>query len=63
MFKPEQATRAEVYVYRAYNTKSKALAAKIQQAMVNIGFHDRGVKEAAFYVLKHTKAPFAAVAF
>lgn len=56
-FKPEQATGAEVYVYRAYNAKSKALAKKIQQAMVNIGFRDRGVKEAEFYVLKHTKAP------
>lgn len=55
--KPEKATGAEVYVYHAYNTKSKALARKIQQTLVNIGFHDRGVKEADFYVLKHTKAP------
>lgn len=31
-FKPEQATGAEVYVYRAYNTKSKTLAVKIQQS-------------------------------
>jgi len=56
-FKPEHATGAEVYVYRAYNTKSKALAKKIQQALVNIGYRDRGVKEADFYVLKYTKAP------
>ena len=56
-FKPEHATGAEVYVYRAYNTKSKSLAKQIQQALVNIGFRDRGVKEADFYVLKHTKAP------
>ena len=56
-FKPEQATGAEVYVYRAYNTKSKNLARKIQQALVNIGYRDRGVKEADFYVLKHTRAP------
>lgn len=56
-FKPEQATGAEVYVYRAYNTKSKALARKIQKSLVDIGFRDRGVKEADFYVLKHTKAP------
>ena len=56
-FKPEQATGAEVFVYRAYNTKSKALAKKIQQALVRIGFRDRGVKEAEFYVLKHTRAP------
>ena len=56
-FKPEHATGAEVYVYKAYNTKSRALARQIQQALVNIGFRDRGVKEADFYVLKHTKAP------
>ena len=56
-FKPEQATGAEVFVYHAYNAKSKALAREIQQALVNIGFRDRGVKEAEFYVLKHTKAP------
>ena len=56
-FKPEHATGAEVYVYRAYNTKSKALAKRIQQALVSIGYLDRGVKEADFYVLKHTKAP------
>lgn len=56
-FKPEHATGAEVYVYRAYNTKSKALAKKIQQALVNIGFRDRGIKEAEFYILKFSKAP------
>ena len=56
-FKPEQATGAEVYVYRAYNAKSKALAQKIQQSLVNIGFRNRGIKEADFYVLKHTRAP------
>ena len=56
-FKPEHATGAEVYVYRAYNTKSKALAKKIQQALVKVGYRDRGVKEAEFYVLKHTKSP------
>ena len=56
-FKPEQATGAEVYVYRASNAQSKALAQKIQQALVDIGFRNRGVKEADFYVLKHTRAP------
>ncbi len=56
-FKPEVGTGAEVYVYRSYNTKSKPLAAKIQQALVNVGFRNRGVKEADYYVLKHTKAP------
>lgn len=56
-FKPEVATGAEVYVYRSYNTKSKPLATKIQQALVSVGYRNRGVKEADYYVLKHTKAP------
>lgn len=56
-FKPEVGTGVEVYVYRSYNTKSKPLAAKIQQALVRVGFRNRGVKEAEFYVLKHTRAP------
>ena len=56
-FKPEVATGAEMYVYKTANAKSKPLAAKIQQALVNVGFRDRGVKEAEFYVVKHTNAP------
>lgn len=56
-FKPEVGTGAEVYVYETANAKSKPLATKIQQALVKVGFRDRGVKEAEFYVLKHTKAP------
>ncbi|MFJ7953071.1 N-acetylmuramoyl-L-alanine amidase [Lysinibacillus sp. NPDC096418] len=56
-FKPEIGTGAEVYVYKTANVKSKSLAAKIQNALVRVGFRDRGVKEAEYYVLKHTKAP------
>lgn len=58
-FKPEVGTGAEIYVYRLTNplSKSKALAEKIQNALVRVGYHNRGVKEADFYVLKHTKAP------
>lgn len=56
-FKPEQATGAEVFVYRFTNKKSKPLADKIQHALVAVGFRNRGVKEADFYVLKHTRAP------
>jgi len=56
-YKPEVGTGAEVYVYRFLNNKSKPLAAKIQKALVNVGFRNRGVKEADFYVLKHTQAP------
>lgn len=56
-FKPEVANGAEVFVYHSYNEKSKPLATKIQRALVTVGFRDRGVKTAEFYVLKHTKAP------
>ncbi|MEK4231324.1 N-acetylmuramoyl-L-alanine amidase family protein [Solibacillus sp. FSL H8-0538] len=56
-FKPEVATGAEVFVYKSINAKSKPLADKIQSALVNVGFRNRGVKEAEFYVLKHTRAP------
>ena len=56
-FKPEVATGAEVFVYHSYNAKSKPLATRIQQALVTVGFRNRGVKTADFYVLKHTKAP------
>lgn len=38
-------------------SKSKPLADKIQRALVNVDFRDRGVKEAHFYVLKNTRTP------
>lgn len=38
-------------------SKSKPLTDKVQRALVNVGFRDRGVKEANFYVLKNTRAP------
>lgn len=56
-FKPEQATGAEVFVYSSSNAKSTQLGKKIQQALVKVGFKDRGVKQADFYVLKYTRAP------
>lgn len=58
-FKPETANGAEVFVFNFANSasKSKPLADKIQRALVNVGFKDRGVKEANFYVLKNTRAP------
>ena len=46
-----------MFVYRSSNGKSTALAREIEQALVNIGFRNRGVKEAEFYVLKHTRVP------
>lgn len=56
-FKPEVGTGAEVFVFNLTNAQAKPLAEKIQKALVNVGFRDRGVKEANFYVLKNTKAP------
>lgn len=58
-FKPEVALGAEVYVFSLTNiqSKSKPLADKIQGALVSVGFKNRGVKEANFYVLKNTRAP------
>lgn len=58
-YKPEIATGAEVFVFNLSNpqSKSKPLADRIQRALVDIGFKNRGVKEADFYVLKNTKAP------
>lgn len=58
-FKPEVGTGAEVFVFSLSNpaSKSKPLADKIQRALVNVGFRNRGVKESSFYVLKNTRAP------
>lgn len=56
-FKPEHAQGVEIYVYTSPNATAKALANKLQNALVSIGFKNRGVKTANFYVLKHTKAP------
>ncbi|SNT04854.1 N-acetylmuramoyl-L-alanine amidase [Anaerovirgula multivorans] len=56
-FKPETVTRAETFVYTKASTKSKELAEKIQNALVGIGFINRGAKTANFHVLRETKAP------
>ncbi len=56
-FKPEQAAGVETYTYLNPSAKSKGLAEKIQSALVEVGFVNRGVKEANFYVLRETKAP------
>ena len=56
-FKPEAATGAETYTYLNQNSRSKAMADKIQTAVVNIGFVNRGGKKANFHVLRETKAP------
>ena len=55
-FKPEVATGVEIFTYSP-TSKAKPLAEKLQKALVTIGFKNRGIKTANFYVLKHTKAP------
>lgn len=55
--KPEKAKGAETYVYIMGRNKSYELAEKIQKALADVGFLDRGVKTANFYVLRETKAP------
>lgn len=55
-FKPEAATGVETYTYLNQDSRSKAMADKIQAAIVNIGFVNRGVKKANFHVLRETKA-------
>jgi N-acetylmuramoyl-L-alanine amidase len=56
-FKPETAAGVETYTYLNPSAKSKEMAEKIQNALVGVGFADRGVKEANFHVLRETKAP------
>lgn len=56
-FKPETAAGVETYTYLNPSAKSKELAEKIQNALVGVGFANRGVKEANFHVLRETKAP------
>jgi len=56
-FKPEQATGVETYTYINAGAKVKELAKRVQNALVGVGFGNRGVKEANFHVLRETKAP------
>ena len=56
-FKPEQAKGVETYTYLNPGAKGKGLADKIQNALVGVGFTNRGVKAANFHVLRETKAP------
>lgn len=56
-FKPEVGTGAETFVYTSALLKSRALAKKMQDALVACGFRNRGVKKADFYVLRKTIMP------
>ena len=55
--KPEKAEGVETFTYINQTEKAKSLAEKMQRALVDVGFKDRGVKAANFHVLRETKAP------
>lgn len=56
-YEPEKAKGAETYTYLNPGAKSQSLAESIQESLVDLGFTDRGVKEANYHVLRETKAP------
>lgn len=56
-FSPETAKGVETYIYLTKNKKALNLAKKIQKNLSSIGFINRGVKTASFYVLRNTKSP------
>ena len=47
----------ETYTYTNPGEQAKLLAHKMQSALVEIGFVNRGVKVANYNVLRETKAP------
>lgn len=50
-------TGTETYTYLNASASTKAKAKKVNDAIVALGFKNRGIKEANFYVLRETKAP------
>ncbi|ADL51912.1 N-acetylmuramoyl-L-alanine amidase [Clostridium cellulovorans] len=56
-FSPEVAFGAETYIYTNPGQAATEMAEKIQNSMVSVGFKNRGVKTADFYVLRETVAP------
>lgn len=56
-FSPEKAKGVETFVYTRPREKANNLANRIQKSLVDIGFVNRGVKKANFYVLRNTRAP------
>lgn len=56
-FKPEQARGVETYIHTNAAATAKQLAGKLQAALADIGFVNRGIKTANFHVLRETKAP------
>lgn len=56
-FRPEKARGAETFIYLNSTKKAKDLAEEIQKGLESLGFRNRGVKRANFYVLRETRAP------
>lgn len=56
-YKPEKTEGVEVYTYLNAGVKAKRLAQVVQKSLLALGFTDRGIKEANYYVLRETKAP------
>lgn len=56
-YKPEKTEDVEVYTYLNAGVKAKRLAQVVQKSLLALGFTDRGIKEANYYVLRETKAP------
>lgn len=54
---PNAAYGSETFVYVTRNPLSVALATNIQKGLTDVGFRNRGVKEANFHVLRETYAP------
>ncbi|MBS5955079.1 MAG: N-acetylmuramoyl-L-alanine amidase [Paraclostridium bifermentans] len=55
-YKPEKAEGVEVYTYLNAGAKAKRLAQVVQKSLVDLGFTDRGIKEANYHVLRETKS-------
>lgn len=56
-FSPEKAAGVEIYTCLKPGAKSRSLAGRIQTALVDLGFANRGLKQANYHVLRETKAP------
>lgn len=56
-YEPEQAKGVETYTNLDSVGKAKGLAKRVQTSLLTLGFVDRGLREANFYVLRETKAP------
>lgn len=54
---PEMASGVETFIHPRASDKAVSLARAIQESLVEVGFVDRGVKQANFQVLRETKAP------